>query len=197
MIPLDATNTISVTEEFVSEFQQHQQTYEAQYCFQSLDKVLMRLRGRSNGHGNTASPKLKSPFSFTIVKKKKTQLLFGTEISPKKSPNFSWCSFITQSYYMWDSFAAGVALSSMRNGEVDGENEFSELEYMNITVITSNKPYGKRDGSNPFFDGRATPKLGLKEGGVHSGHVQTGIRDSFCLVPGSNRGRCEVMCMCY
>ncbi|EEC79209.1 hypothetical protein OsI_19926 [Oryza sativa Indica Group] len=148
MIPLDATNTISVTEEFVSEFQQHQQTYEAQYCFQSLDKVLMRLRGRSNGHGNT-------------------------------------------SYYMWDSFAAGVALSSMRNGEVDGENEFSELEYMNITVITSNKPYGKRDGSNPFFDGRATPKLGLKEGGVHSGHVQTGIRDSFCLVPGSNRGRCE------
>uniref|UniRef100_A0A0D3G7I3 Inosine/uridine-preferring nucleoside hydrolase domain-containing protein n=1 Tax=Oryza barthii TaxID=65489 RepID=A0A0D3G7I3_9ORYZ len=133
MIPLDATNTISVTEEFVSEFQQHQQTYEAQYCFQSLDK----------------------------------------------------------SYYMWDSFAAGVALSSMRNGEVDGENEFSELEYMNITVITSNKPYGKRDGSNPFFDGRATPKLGLKEGGVHSGHVQTGIRDSFCLVPGSNRGRCE------
>uniref|UniRef100_A0A0E0L2F1 Inosine/uridine-preferring nucleoside hydrolase domain-containing protein n=1 Tax=Oryza punctata TaxID=4537 RepID=A0A0E0L2F1_ORYPU len=133
MIPLDATNTISVTEEFVSELQQRQQTYEAQYCFQSLEK----------------------------------------------------------SYYMWDSFAAGVALSSMRNGEVDGENEFSELEYMNITVITSNKPYGKHDGSNPFFDGRATPKLGLKEGGVHSGHVQTGIRDSFCLVPGSNRGRCE------
>uniref|UniRef100_J3M724 Inosine/uridine-preferring nucleoside hydrolase domain-containing protein n=2 Tax=Oryza brachyantha TaxID=4533 RepID=J3M724_ORYBR len=145
MIPLDATNTIPVTEGFVSEFQQRRRTYEAQYCFQSLDKVFTRLRGTSN---NT-------------------------------------------SYYMWDSFAAGVALSSMRNGEIDGGNEFSELEYMNITVITSNKPYGKRDGSNSFFDGRATPKFGLKEGGVHSGHVQTGIRDSFCLVPGSNRGRCE------
>uniref|UniRef100_A0A0D9WGD5 Inosine/uridine-preferring nucleoside hydrolase domain-containing protein n=1 Tax=Leersia perrieri TaxID=77586 RepID=A0A0D9WGD5_9ORYZ len=133
MIPLDATNTIPVTEEFVSEFRQHQRTYEAQYSLQSLD----------------------------------------------------------QSYYMWDSFAAGVALSSMRNGEFDGGNEFAELEYMNITVITSNKPYGKRDGSNPFFDGRATPKFGLKDGGIHSGHVQTGIRDTFCLIPGSSRGRCQ------
>ncbi|KAG8068779.1 hypothetical protein GUJ93_ZPchr0005g15055 [Zizania palustris] len=149
MIPLDATNTIPVTEEFISEFRQRQLTYEAQYCFLSLDQVLMRLRGRSNGHGSTTS------------------------------------------YYMWDSFAAGVALSSMRNGEIDGGNDFAELEYMNITVVTSNKPYGERDGSNPFFDGRASPRFGLKEGGVHSGHVQTGIRDSFCLIPGSNRGRCE------
>lgn len=148
LIPLDATNTIPVTEEFFSEFRRRQRTYEAQYCFQSLDQVLLRQRRRSNGHGNT-------------------------------------------SYYMWDSFAAGVALSSMRNGEINGGNDFAELEYINITVITSNKPYGVRDGSNPFFDGRATPKFGLKEGGVHSGHVQTGIRDSFCLVPGSNRGRCE------
>ncbi|TVU19339.1 hypothetical protein EJB05_35483, partial [Eragrostis curvula] len=92
---------------------------------------------------------------------------------------------------MWDSFAAGVALSSMRQGEVDGGNDFAELEYMNITVVTSNKPYGVRDGSNPFFDGRAAPKFGLREGGVHSGHVQTGISDPFCVVPGSNRGRCE------
>ncbi|EMS48374.1 hypothetical protein TRIUR3_05635 [Triticum urartu] len=98
---------------------------------------------------------------------------------------------IDQGYYMWDSFAAGVAFSSMRNGDANGANDFAELEYMNITVITSNKPYGVRDGSNPFFDGRATPKFGLKVGGVHSGHVQTGIRDSFCLVPGSNAGRCQ------
>ncbi|KAG2627621.1 uncharacterized protein LOC120698746 isoform X3 [Panicum virgatum] len=96
-----------------------------------------------------------------------------------------------QGYYMWDSFAAGVALSGMRHGEAGGVNEFAELEYMNITVVTSNEPYGARDGSNPFFDGRATPKFGLQEGGVHSGHVQTGIRDAFCLVPGGNRGRCE------
>jgi hypothetical protein len=93
---------------------------------------------------------------------------------------------------MWDSFAAGVAFSAMRNGEANGGNEFAELEYMNITVITSNEPYGVRDGSNPLFDARATPKFGLEEGGVHSGHVQTGIRDSFCLVPGSNSGRCQV-----
>uniref|UniRef100_A0ACD5THF0 Uncharacterized protein n=1 Tax=Avena sativa TaxID=4498 RepID=A0ACD5THF0_AVESA len=92
---------------------------------------------------------------------------------------------------MWDSFAAGVAFSAMRNGEANGGNEFAELEYMNITVITSNEPYGLRDGSNPFFDGRATPKFGLKEGGVHSGHVQTGIRDSFCLLPGNSSGRCQ------
>ncbi|CAM0955554.1 unnamed protein product [Alopecurus aequalis] len=150
LVPLDATNTIPVTEEFFSEFgRRWQSTPEAQYCFQSLDKVLKRHRKPGPDlHGSTG-------------------------------------------YYMWDSFAAGVAFSAMRNGEANGENEFAELEYMNITVITSNEPYGVRDGSNPFFDGRTTPKFGLKEGGVHSGHVQTGIRDSFCLVPGSNSGRCQ------
>jgi len=77
---------------------------------------------------------------------------------------------------MWDSFTSGVAISSMRN-EKNGEfgNDFAELEYMNITVITSNKPYGVNDGSNPLFDGRTTPKFGLQKGGVHSGHVQNGI----------------------
>jgi len=149
MIPLDATNTIPVTEEFYAEFRRRRSTHEAQYCFQSLDEVLARqMRRPGGGHANTG-------------------------------------------YYMWDSFAAGVALSGMRHGEAGGVNEFAELEYMNITVVTSNEPYGARDGSNPFFDGRATPKFGLQEGGVHSGHVQTGIRDAFCLVPGGNRGRCE------
>lgn len=97
-----------------------------------------------------------------------------------------------QGFYLWDPFAVGVAISSMRHGETS--NDFAELEYMNVTVVTSNKPYGARDdGSNPFFDGRTTPKFGLREGGVHSGHVETGIRDPFCLVPGSNRGRCQVI----
>uniref|UniRef100_K3Z3Q5 Inosine/uridine-preferring nucleoside hydrolase domain-containing protein n=1 Tax=Setaria italica TaxID=4555 RepID=K3Z3Q5_SETIT len=96
------------------------------------------------------------------------------------------------SYFMWDSFTSGVAISSMRNDK-KGEfgNDFAELEYMNITVITSNKPYDVHDGSNPLFDGRTNPKFGLQKGGVHSGHVQTGIKDSFCHVKGSNKGRCE------
>ena len=95
---------------------------------------------------------------------------------------------------MWDSFTAGVAISSMRNDK-NGEfgNDFAELQYMNVTVITSNKPYGVHDGSNPLFDGRTTPKFGLQKGGVHSGHVQTGITDSFCRIKGSNKGRCEVL----
>ncbi|KAK1696700.1 hypothetical protein QYE76_013397 [Lolium multiflorum] len=150
LVPLDATNTIPITEEFFAEFgRRWQSTPEARYCFQSLDQVLrINRRPGPDLHGST-------------------------------------------DYYMWDSFAAGVAFSAMRNGESNGSNEFAELEYMNITVITSNEPYGVRDGSNPFFDGGATPKFGLKEGGVHSGHVQTGIRNSFCLVPGSNSGRCQ------
>lgn len=147
MIPLDATNTIPVTEAFYSEFRRRQRTYEAQYCLLSLDGALARQRRRSDSHDNTG-------------------------------------------FYLWDPFAVGVAISSMRHGETS--NDFAELEYMNVTVVTSNKPYGARDdGSNPFFDGRATPKFGLREGGVHSGHVETGIRDPFCLVPGSNRGRCQ------
>ncbi|KAJ1262843.1 hypothetical protein BS78_09G140700 [Paspalum vaginatum] len=96
------------------------------------------------------------------------------------------------SYFMWDSFTSGVAISSMRNDK-NGKfgNDFAQLEYMNVTVITSNKPYVVHDGSNPFFDGRTTPKFGLQKGGVHSGHVQTGITDSFCCIKGSNKGRCE------
>ncbi|KXG21968.1 uncharacterized protein LOC8076938 isoform X1 [Sorghum bicolor] len=149
MIPLDATNTIPITEAFYSEFQRRQSTHEARYCFLSLDGVLAQRRRRSDSHDHTG-------------------------------------------FYMWDQFAAGVTLASMRHGETGSRsNEFAELEYMNITVVTSNKPYGVRDGSNPFFDGRTAPKFGLQEGGVHSGHVETGIRDPFCLVPGSNRGRCK------
>ena len=65
---------------------------------------------------------------------------------------------------MRDSFTAGVAISSMRNDK-NGKfgNDFAQVEYMNVTVITSNKPYGVHDGSNPLFKGRGTPNLVLKE----------------------------------
>lgn len=97
-----------------------------------------------------------------------------------------------QSYFMWDSFTSGVAVSMMRNGHNNNrENEFAVMEYMNITVVTSNKPYGISDGSNPFFDGLKVPKFHLKKGGVHSGHVQTGLRDPFCIVKNS-KGKCKV-----
>ncbi|KMS98848.1 hypothetical protein BVRB_3g068280 isoform A [Beta vulgaris subsp. vulgaris] len=95
------------------------------------------------------------------------------------------------SYFMWDSFMAGVAVSIMSNlHNPSGENEFAEMEYMNITVRTSNKPYGMLDGSNPFFDGRKSPKFHLNKNGVHSGHVQKSLRDPFCLVK-NQKGRCK------
>jgi hypothetical protein len=98
-----------------------------------------------------------------------------------------------QSYFMWDSFTSGVAISSMRNDKnfQDG-NDFAKLVYMNVTVITSNEPYGVYDSSNPLFSVHTIPKFGLEKGGVHSGHVQTGITDNFCLIKGSRKGRCEV-----
>ncbi|XP_048538707.1 uncharacterized protein LOC125517541 isoform X2 [Triticum urartu] len=146
LVPLDATNTIPVNEEFFYAFQQHQSTFEAEYCFKSL-KMARDTWPDDQFHA---------------------------------------------SYFMWDSFTSGVAISSMRNDKLHG-NDFAELEYMNITVITSNEPYGIYDGSNPLFDGHAVPKFGLKKGGVHSGHVQTGIIDGFCLIEGSRKGRCEVL----
>ncbi|XP_040379822.1 uncharacterized protein LOC102700802 isoform X1 [Oryza brachyantha] len=146
LIPLDATNTIPISEEFFHVFQQQQSTYEAQYCFKSL--------------------------------KMARDTWFNDE-------------FYT-SYFMWDSFTSGVAISSMRNNnDCESVNDFAELKYMNITVITSNRPYGIHDGSNPSFDDHAIPKFGLQKGGVHSGHVQTGITDSFCLAKESKKGICE------
>ena len=74
---------------------------------------------------------------------------------------------LLQSYFMWDSFMSGVAVSTMRTSHnQNGENEFGEMEYMNITVVTSNEPYGINDCSNPLFDGRKVPKFNLKKGGV-------------------------------
>ncbi|KAH1217684.1 Pyrimidine-specific ribonucleoside hydrolase RihA [Glycine max] len=97
-----------------------------------------------------------------------------------------------KNYFMWDSFATGVAISSMRNSNKRNkeENEFADMEYINITVFTSNKPYGISDGSNPFFDGLKVPKFNLKKDGVHSGHVQQGLRDPFCFVK-NGKGRCQ------
>lgn len=145
LVPLDATNTIPINENFFKAFEQNQHTYEAQYCFQSL-----------------------------------------------KMARDTWFDdqFYT-SYFMWDSFTSGVAVSIMRTlHNQNGENEFAEMEYMNITVVTSNEPYGINDGSNPFFDDRKVPKFNLEKGGVHSGHVQTGLRDPFCIVQ-NGRGRCK------
>ncbi|RZC89780.1 hypothetical protein C5167_035774 [Papaver somniferum] len=145
LVPLDATNTIPITEQFFESFERNQHTYEAQYIFQSL-----------------------------------------------KLARDTWFDdqFYT-SYFMWDSFTSGVAASIMRsNSKVDGENEFAEMEYMNITVITSNEPYGVSDGSNPFFAGRKIPKFNLQKDGVHSGHVQQGLRDPFCFAK-NNKGKCQ------
>ncbi|XP_045831329.1 uncharacterized protein LOC123922676 [Trifolium pratense] len=95
------------------------------------------------------------------------------------------------SYFMWDSFMVGVAVSVMsKPNNYDGENEFSEMEYMNITVITSNKPYGISDGSNPLIDGLNVPKFNLEKDGVHSGHIQQGLRDPLCFVK-SGKGKCQ------
>ncbi|KAG6527432.1 hypothetical protein ZIOFF_009534 [Zingiber officinale] len=146
LVPLDATNTIPITENFFDEFERRRGTFEARYCFESL-----------------------------------------------KMTRDTWFDnqFYT-SYFMWDSFASGVAVSIMRNGDdYYGENEFAEMEFINMTVVTSNEPYGVHDGSNPFFDGRSVPKFNLQKLGVHSGHVQTGIDDPFCLPKDGGRGRCE------
>ncbi|KAJ8573791.1 hypothetical protein K7X08_010302 [Anisodus acutangulus] len=145
LVPLDATNTIPITEKFFETFEKNQLTYEAQYCFKSL-----------------------------------------------KIARDTWFDdqFYT-SYFMWDSFMSGIAASIMRKQHNhQGENEFAEMEYINITVVTSNMPYGISDGSNPFFDGRTTPKFNLERNGVHSGHVQTKLRDPFCIVK-NGRGRCQ------
>ncbi|KAH7543154.1 hypothetical protein FEM48_Zijuj02G0153100 [Ziziphus jujuba var. spinosa] len=91
-------------------------------------------------------------------------------------------------YYMWDSFMVGVALSQMRNSH--GENEFVEMEYMNITVVTSNEPYGTSDGSNPLMDWSSSNTIfKIEKNGVHSGHVQLGMQDQFCLVEGGHKGK--------
>jgi hypothetical protein len=102
-----------------------------------------------------------------------------------------------QSYFMWDSFTSGVAVSIMKNSNRNnGENEFAEMEYMNITVITSNKPYGTSDGSNPLSDGLKVSKFNLKKGGVHSGHIQQGLTDPFCFVK-NGKGRCQVLAFLF
>ncbi|KAJ8565921.1 hypothetical protein K7X08_008497 [Anisodus acutangulus] len=145
LVPLDATNTIPITEKFFETFEKNQHTYEAQYCFKSL-KI-----GRDTWFDD---------------------------------------QFYT-SYFMWDSFMSGIAASIMRKQDNhQGENEFAEMELINITVATSNMPYGISDGSNPFFDVRRTPRFDLERNGVHSGHVQTRLRDPFCIVK-NGRGRCQ------
>ncbi|KAM4126682.1 hypothetical protein ACJW30_02G033100 [Castanea mollissima] len=145
LVPLDATNTIPINKDFFDTFEKNQNTYEAQYCFQSL-----------------------------------------------KIARDTWFDDqFYESYFVWDSFLSGIATSIMGNSHNhNGENIFAEMEYMNITVVTSNKPYGVYDGSNPFFDCREVPKFKLKKGGVHSGHIQTELRDPFCIVK-NGKGKCQ------
>lgn len=143
LVPLDATNTILINEEFFSAFQDNQHTYEAQYCFESLKMV--------------------------------RDTWFDNE-------------FYT-SYFMWDSFTSGVTISSILNGHVNTDNEFAEMKFKNITVITSNKLYGIQDGPKSFLNGRNEPKSHLRIG-VHNGHVQTGLPDPFCYVP-NGKGKCQ------
>ncbi|KAM3755345.1 hypothetical protein ACB098_02G033800 [Castanea mollissima] len=145
LVPLDATNTIPINKDFFDTFEKNQNTYEAQYCFQSL-----------------------------------------------KIARDTWFDDqFYKSYFVWDSFLSGIATSIMGNSHNhNGENIFAEMEYMNITVVTSNKPYGVYDGSNPFFDCREVPKFKLKKGGVHSGHIQTELRDPFCIVK-NGKGKCQ------
>ncbi|KAK0599253.1 hypothetical protein LWI29_003626 [Acer saccharum] len=144
LIPLDATRTIPVSKEFFIELEKRQNTYEAQYCYQSLK--IIRDNWPTDG--------------------------------------------FHEDYNMWDYFMVGTALSIMRNSQsYNGENEFSEMEYMNITVVTSNEPYGISDGSNPLIDGLAVPKFDIQKSGVHAGHVQIGMRDPFCSRIG--KGKCQ------
>ncbi|KAM4126681.1 hypothetical protein ACJW30_02G033000 [Castanea mollissima] len=148
LVPLDATNSIPISKNFFNTFEQSQNTYEAQYCFQSL-------------------------------KTARDASLLGDQ-------------FYTE-FFMWDSFASGVAASIMsKSNNPNGENEFAEMEYMNITVVTSNEPYGMNDGSNLFFNGLGIPRFNLTKGGVHSGHVQTGLRDPFCIVK-NGKGKCQAI----
>ncbi|KAK1584599.1 hypothetical protein Q3G72_034327 [Acer saccharum] len=144
LIPLDATRTIPVSKEFFVELEKRQNTYEAQYCYQSL-KIIRDNWPTDRFH---------------------------------------------EDYNMWDYFMVGTALSIMRNSQsYNGENEFSEMEYMNITVVTSNEPYGVSDGSNPLIDGLAIPKFNVTMNGTHAGHVQTGMLDPFCFRIG--KGKCQ------
>lgn len=97
------------------------------------------------------------------------------------------------SYFKWDSFASGIAASIMRNTcDQSGENEFAEMEVMNIIVVTSNKLYARIWWLKSIFHGLKIRKFKLKKGGVHSGHVQTQLRDQFCIVK-NGKGKCKVI----
>lgn len=135
----------------------------------------------------------KSLIMFDVVLQEFSHIYIFHYILPHFYESNDYMIYV-QSYFMWDSFTSGVAVSIMRNqhNSSHGENEFAEMEYMNITVVTSNEPFGISDSSNPFFYHREVPRFNLTKGGVHSGHVQTGLRDPLCL--GENgKGRCEVI----
>ncbi|CAK9134005.1 unnamed protein product [Ilex paraguariensis] len=140
LIPLDATNTIPVSENFFRALEKNQNTYDAQYCFQSLKM------GRDTW--------------------------FNDEFY--------------KNYFLWDSFMAGVTISIMcKSRSNHEENEFAKMEYMNISVVTANEPYGISDGSNPFFDGRAIPMYNMQKNGVQMWPCAVGNARS-----SNGKGRC-------
>ncbi|KAJ7520484.1 hypothetical protein O6H91_19G008000 [Diphasiastrum complanatum] len=98
--------------------------------------------------------------------------------------------FFKNSYFLWDTFASAVAISGMLNGHDINLNKYAVLEYKNVTVVTSDQPYGVQDSSDPFFYNRTTPRFHLQKNGVHSGHVERGIEDPFCFNP-NGRGTCK------
>ncbi|KAL4351803.1 hypothetical protein GQ457_06G020300 [Hibiscus cannabinus] len=70
------------------------------------------------------------------------------------------------------------------NNPHEGENEFAEMQYMNIIALTSNQPYGALDDSNPQITGNSMPKFNVHKNGVHSDHVRMGMQNPFCLQKG-------------
>lgn len=72
-----------------------------------------------------------------------------------------------------------------------GKNHFAEMMYINITLFTSDKPYGIFDGLNPLFQLRKDMFNYTWKNMIHSGHVQTENQDLFFLVK-NGIGRCEV-----
>ncbi|CAI0466570.1 unnamed protein product [Linum tenue] len=185
LVPLDATNTIPTSKEFFEAFEERQETYEAQYCFKSLKMA------RDTWLPDQFYSVISSPISYKIFVTLKVQ---HDQNKKQWLMAFAASILLLQSYCMWDSFSSGVAASIMQrnsqNTNRNGDNEFAEMEYMNITVVTSNQPYGIHDGSNPFFDRIRVPKFGMENGGIHSGHVQTGLRDPFCIVQ-NGTGKCQ------
>ncbi|XP_024525453.1 uncharacterized protein LOC112344613 [Selaginella moellendorffii] len=136
LVPLEATDTVPVTQELITALERSMNSLEANYTYHMLSML-----------------------------------------------KHIWPDAFSQYFYLWDSFTSAIAISGMLNGHDASKNEFGTIDPALVTIVTSNEPYGVRDGSNPLFETKRWRKFGLEKGDVHSGHVQTGLRDPFCYVP--------------